>query len=332
MKRAILFLLFSLVCVAAFSHSVTEENGNYHITHSWKYKNDSWSCNLYINKDLYEHYRFQRVHKSDNFAGFTLSDYDRECLRDLVKNFREAGQKSGYSDYDNVYNVVAFVQSLEYVTDLESMGEKEYVRYPVETLIDGVGDCEDTSILMAAILNEMGYGVVLLSLPNHLALGVKGDNTIEGNYYLFDNERYCYLETTDKGWKLGEVPKRYANSTAKILPLVYAPKVVLRSYELHSTDEYDERSAVFKIGCKVDNEGPGTASGMFLHVVAYRKGLHNAVLAEQFFDLDSLVEYQNGEYECFVRIPREDNVVFDLVLSGNNFESNRLQSKLLNLR
>ena len=331
MKRAILFFVFSFVWLAVFPHSVTEEDGNYHITHSWKYKNDSWSCNLYISKELYEHYRFQCINKSDNFAGFTLSDYDRECLRNLVKNFREAGQKSGYSDYDNVYNVVAFVQSLEYVTDLKSMGEKEYVRYPVETLVDGLGDCEDTSILMAAILKEMGYGVVLLSLPNHLALGVKGDNTIEGEYYLFDNERYYYLETTDKGWKLGEVPKRYRNASAKVLPLVYAPKVVLSSYELHSVD-YDERSAVFKIDCKVDNEGPGTASGMFLHVLAYRKGLHNVVLAEQFFDLESLVESQNGEYECFVRIPREENVVFELVLSGNNFESNVLQSKVLDLR
>ncbi|MCQ2303595.1 MAG: hypothetical protein MJZ97_01195 [Bacteroidales bacterium] len=331
MKRAILFLLFSFVCIAAFPHSVTEENGNYHITHSWKYKNDSWSCNLYVSRDLYEHYRLQCIHKSDNFAGFTLSDYDRECLRDLVKNFREAGQKSGYSDYDNVYNVVAFVQSLDYVTDLKSKGEKEYVRYPVETLVDGVGDCEDTSILMAAILREMGYGVVLLSLPNHLALGVKGDNTIEGSYYLYDNERYYYLETTDKGWKLGDVPKRYANSTAKVLPLVYAPKVVLRSYELHSVD-YDEHSVVFKIDCKVDNEGPGTASGLFLHVIAYRKGWQNDVLAEQFFDLESLSESQKGEFECFIRVPREDNVIFDLVLSGNGFESNRLQSKLLDLR
>lgn len=330
MKRVVLVMLFLLVAWPAISHSVTDEGDAYHVSHSWTYKSDTWSCDLKISKNLYAHYKGQRVHKSDGFAGFALSDYDRECLRDLVRSFRETGKEANYSDYDNVYNVVAFVQSLQYVSDMESTGQDEYVRYPVETLVDGIGDCEDTSILMAAILYEMGYGVVLLSLPNHLALGVKGDSSIKGAYYVYDNQRYYYLETTDKGWNLGEVPDKYQRTSATVIPLVYVPKVILRSYELHS-GAYDRESVECKITCKVENEGPGSTLGMFLHVMAYRKGHSNRVLAERFIDLEDLSEGHRGEYEFNVIVPRVSDVVFELSCSGRNFESNALKSKPMDL-
>lgn len=324
-------MLMLLVFATAFAHSVEDDGDVYRISHSWKYKSDSWSCSLTISKKLYEHYKFHREHRGPNMAGFALSDYDRECLRDLVEHFREAGKRSRYSDYDNVYNVVAFVQSLAYISDLQSTGEKEYVRFPIETLVDGGGDCEDTSVLMAAILHEMGYGVVLLSLPNHIALGVKGDNSIGGTYYLYENQRYYYLETTDKGWSLGEIPDKYQRTSVTVLPLVYKPDVLLKSYQLQSED-YDNTSAVFKITCDADNRGPGGTAGLFLHVMAYRQHSPSRMLAEQFLDLEDLAEGQHGEYECRIVVPRTDDVVFELRLSGQNCESNALKSKVLDLR
>ena len=331
MKRAALILfLLSFVLQMPAAHSVTEMDGAYQISHSWSYKSDSWHCNLSIGKDLYDYYRLRRIHQSNsnNLAGFVLSDFDSECLRDLVKNFREAGRKSGYSDYDNVYNVVAFVQSFAYVSDSKSKGQLEYVRYPVETLIDGMGDCEDTSILMAAILREMGYGVVLLSMPNHLALGVKGDHTLNGSYFVYGNERYYYLETTDKGWALGEIPKQYARSDVRVIPLDYFPQLVLKSYELQSED-YDAYSAVFRINCKIENAGPGSAHNPFLHVMA-KTG--NTMLAEQFFDFDTIDEGVSGEVVVRIRVPRANRVVFELQCAADGVSSNALQSRVLDLR
>ena len=41
---------------------------------------------------------------------------------------------------------------------------------PSKHFMNGRGDCEDTSILMAALLKESGYEVGFLHLPGHLAV------------------------------------------------------------------------------------------------------------------------------------------------------------------
>jgi hypothetical protein len=75
---------------------------------------------------------------------------------------------------------------LEYTSDLVTEGYDEYPRYPIETLVDKGGDCEDTAILAASIIRGMGYGVVLLVFPKtadspgHCAVGVAGEAGMPG--------------------------------------------------------------------------------------------------------------------------------------------------------
>jgi hypothetical protein len=47
---------------------------------------------------------------------------------------------------------------IEYVTDLDSVGRREFVRYPVETVRDAEGDCEDKAILLAGLLSSEAIG------------------------------------------------------------------------------------------------------------------------------------------------------------------------------
>ena len=74
---------------------------------------------------------------------------------------------------------------MPYTVDDETTPWNEYPRYPVETLFDRGGDCEDTSILTATILYEMGYDVALLILEddNHCAIGISGGEGVFGTYY-----------------------------------------------------------------------------------------------------------------------------------------------------
>lgn len=110
----------------------------------------------------------------------------------------------------------------QYVYDKRSEGENtDYVRFPLETIVEGNGDCEDLSILAAALMKSVGIDVVLLHFPNpekgkpgHIALGVVGD--FKGVYYESDDKKYFYTETTGTDsknkpstWKIGEVPKNY---------------------------------------------------------------------------------------------------------------------------
>jgi len=96
----------------------------------------------------------------------------------------------------------------------------EYPRYPIETLFDRGGDCEDTSILVAALLDRMGYDVALLFLyhENHCAVGVSIEGS-HGSYYQHDDKKYFYLETTGEGWRIGEIPPDFTETIARIHPL-----------------------------------------------------------------------------------------------------------------
>ena len=80
--------------------------------------------------------------------------------------------------------VMAFVQSLPDTIDKGTTPYDEYPRYPVETLFARGGDCEDTPILVAALLDRLGYDVALLVLENaqHMAVGVSITDTYESYY------------------------------------------------------------------------------------------------------------------------------------------------------
>ncbi len=64
----------------------------------------------------------------------------------------------------------------------------------LETLHDKQGDCEDKAILTAALLENLGYNVSLLRLPQHMAVGVHLNETIPLYSYYIDE--YYFLETT----------------------------------------------------------------------------------------------------------------------------------------
>lgn len=112
--------------------------------------------------------------------------------------------------------VASFVQgALPYVSE-----EGEYPKYPAETLVEG-GDCEDKSILLAALLRALGYKVALLVFdgdPGHMAVGVDCPGC-RGAYYLHDGVKYFYLETTQPGWAPGEVPPEFVGARARLYPV-----------------------------------------------------------------------------------------------------------------
>ena len=114
---------------------------------------------------------------------------------------------------------VAFVQAIPYKTDEESVGQEEWYKYPYETLVDQCGDCEDKTFLLAGLLKERGYDVVILIMPDHMALGIAGTD-IPGSYYERNGKKYYYVETTSSGWKIGDIPNEYRWQKAEVVPIV----------------------------------------------------------------------------------------------------------------
>jgi len=110
------------------------------------------------------------------------------------------------SDLERVQFVLKFVQSIPYVEDRVSKGVTDYWKFPIETIYDGNGDCEDHAILLATMLKLMGYKVALFHVfvysggnlvGGHVAVGVANIEGASGYSVLGpDGIEYYYAEGT----------------------------------------------------------------------------------------------------------------------------------------
>ena len=186
--------------------------------YKWDYGGYTWTYQTYIPRQQYLYYK-NLNRKPSNYQEYLSNTYNRQLTSNFANLIVEKGMEKGLSKDQCVLMAVSFVQSIPYKTDRESVGMDEYYKYPIETLVDGCGDCEDSAILTATIVRDMGYGVVLLRFYDHVAVGIKGGDTIYGTYWTYNGERYFYLETTYPGWEIGQVPDKYKDETATIIPV-----------------------------------------------------------------------------------------------------------------
>ena len=159
----------------------------------------------------------------DDYAVYVFDSYDDDYLDLLVDNLMYSFGKD--SNVDKINFAASFVQNLEYKKDSDTNESVEYARYPIETLFNGVGvgDCEDLSILMASILNELDYDIALFRLPNHMAVGVQlSENALPK--YEYYTENYYFLETTSVTPSCGYIPSSSASpSELDVYPISSRP-------------------------------------------------------------------------------------------------------------
>jgi hypothetical protein len=188
---------------------------------AWMYDGKTWAFSLYIPDHLYYYYSNKTRVPTEDYSVYVTHPHDDEYMSTILDKFDEIVLEEGYDENQKVNLVVAFIQSLPYTADDVSTGFDEYARYPLETLVEGGGDCEDTSILASALLDPMGYDVVLISLPGHVAVGVAVDAL--GTYWLHEGTQYFYVETTGEGWEIGDLPDAHQGESAVIYPLLPVP-------------------------------------------------------------------------------------------------------------
>ncbi|MCW3994671.1 MAG: hypothetical protein NWE98_00795 [Candidatus Bathyarchaeota archaeon] len=219
----IIILLTSTIAFPVISSSLVaaQEDGYYHKSFAWDYNGNHWTWNLSIPTALYDAYKsvpvYTRTREGPAGYGFltTTQDY---YLKLLAQKLNETTTSQHYGSFDQVSFVLAFVQSLPYTSDSVTTGHDEYPRFPIETLVDGGGDCEDTSILFATLTLIMGYGTVYINPPDHYAVGILGNN-LSGTYWTYSNKTYYYCETTGDGFKIGQLPEEFQGQKAYIYPI-----------------------------------------------------------------------------------------------------------------
>lgn len=156
----------------------------------------------------------------NSWGRYALADADRPVLADLAHRIAPPSA-SPDEGYFRLMNLIFFVQQIPYDTDDNATSYTEgtlpryamymkdgveYPKYPVEMLIDGRGDCEDAAILMAGLLDALGYDTVLLRYSDHMALGIRMDEfnpyyaKYTPRYFKHGGKHYYYIEGTDFDW------------------------------------------------------------------------------------------------------------------------------------
>lgn len=177
-------------------------------TYTWAFEGHVYTYDLTIDyadvvyyRNLYAPEERWRGSESHTLSFITSNDkYILKIASDLQQ------MAAGMSDLQTANFLLKFVQSTEYVLDEISMGYVEYLKFPLETLFDMGGDCEDTAILFCALADAMGYDTALFSLPDHVASGIAVDGC-KGVSFTADSKMYYYCETTsdtDVGISLDE--------------------------------------------------------------------------------------------------------------------------------
>ncbi len=176
----------------------------------WKSFGESETLKVKVPEAMHSHYADKT--RSYQYGNYIKEDVGFELTARLAAAFDRRAIEENLTEWEKINMVIDFVQSLQYQTETG-----EYPKYPIETLHDGGGDCEDTSILLAAVLDKMGIDCVLLSPPGHMSVGLSITG-LTGQHYLWAGKKYFYVETTGQNWEVGAVPAAY-QGTAKIYAL-----------------------------------------------------------------------------------------------------------------
>lgn len=326
--RARILLVLMFVSVSLSAHTVVEYDGFFEVDHSWKYNGKDCSITLNISAELYDYFRNDREHLAyvykfnegempPNYYSFMLSEHDRPVMQSIAQEF----SRYSFTEKDRIELALTFVQSLRYAFDADSKGKDEYVRYPIETLVDGCGDCEDKVALLVALLYEMDIDFVLLVLPEHMALGVHCDEIEGSRYLLYQGKKYYYMETTMPNWEIGQIPEDYLKAEMEVVPVDDTPSVLIKgvSFESQATLTYQKASCTMKVD--LHNLGPGKVTDVQLHVRVVEVGKHNRLLAEEYYSLRNLQEGEQRTETLSLRSLINENSVLEVELTGEEITS-----------
>ncbi len=130
-------------------------------------------------------------------ADFKLRNINESEQRELLLPLVIKIQNIASDKEEQMRIAVSIVQNIPFGSSNESIkffsNEINYSRYPYEVLYDGQGVCGEKSEILAFLLKELGYHLVIFyhKLENHESLGIKCPEK-----YSLGGSGYCFIETT----------------------------------------------------------------------------------------------------------------------------------------
>lgn len=173
-----------------------EDEDHYHRAFDWLFEEEPYRsggpthrCRVRVSvpREIHDELaaRDHTVASGADYTRFADEQVDDPTVGRIAARLRSFCREHGLDRMAEVHLAMAFALSMPYASDEEAHGG-EYPKYPVETLVDKEGDCEDFSILCAAVLHRLGHRVALVLMDiaheegGHAALGVVPPEPIEG--------------------------------------------------------------------------------------------------------------------------------------------------------
>ena len=316
-------IIMAFIGLTASAHTRVEYEDYYEVEHVWEYNKKNCTISLNISKQLYKYFRNEREHLAyryrfqgdelpPNYFSFMLSEHDRPVMQALANEF----SRNANSDFEKISLALAFVQSLPYAPDADSKGTEEYVRYPIETLVDGCGDCEDKVALLTAMLYEMDVDFILLVLPEHMAIGVHCDGVKAERYLLFRDKQYYYMETTMPNWQIGQIPEDYQDAVMEAIPVDDTPSLLMKGmhFESQTALVFEKANCTMKVD--LQNLGPGKVTDVMLHVRIIELGKRNRLLAEEYYRFRDMQEGEQRTETVSLKSLIKENSILEVELTG----------------
>lgn len=171
----------------SFGDARTESEGTFTNTYRWYDRghlngrsSNVWMFEQEVGKSEYHSARANTDSLMETYDAAMDDDALRAFSTGLFDAEEVGGTKSlkDLSEKEQLIAIVRFVQSRIYSTDRGTKDEREYYRTPIETVVDFTGDCEDTTFLLAGLLeNEpFNYRTSLLFTPGHILVGLHLDD------------------------------------------------------------------------------------------------------------------------------------------------------------
>ena len=166
---------------------------------SFNYGNTTFSYQIKLFSGAYsfaKDLRSQNCYTGINgtwYKRYFQDGYSNSAIKVISSDLEEL-KKSGYSEDQLAEIATVFVQSIPYG---DNATNETFNQYPYQTLYEDQGNCLDKSVILAEMLENLGYKTYLItgtldSIP-HAIVGVECP---DGNA-MYNNQSVCYIETTN---------------------------------------------------------------------------------------------------------------------------------------
>jgi hypothetical protein len=237
MKPRLVGALVALAVLGALFCLFPEgSSANYTVTYQLLDRVDGFThyrLNVVVSESLHQYY-VEKDHElitENDFAKF-VTPYALKPVSDSLRQL--------YDDDEAFVNgVLMIVHQITY----EVTGPP---KYPVETIVDGKGDCDLFSYIAASIIKAGGLDVVLFyyESESHMNVGVNlSHDPVEARgtaeYVVHGGKKFYVAECTgedwQKGWRVGECPDNLKQTSLQVITLEdcehSAPGQVTASYK-----------------------------------------------------------------------------------------------------